>query len=135
MNARQTTVGVDEFAMMKLEIEKAEKSLKGKNKNVKFVVDKDGKLIPVEPVRPEGLPPFAVNLSASIGSDGDEGAEGRKKGKGKKIMRVVGSPSVSMEDMYFKAANTLASTLAGERLTNPIKLLLNHHLTIKYCNY
>ena len=114
MNARQKTDGVDEFALMKLEIDKAEKSLKGKNKNVKFVVDKDGKLIPVDPVRPEGLPPFTVNLSTSIGSGDDEEPEGRKKGKGKKTVRVVGSPSVTMEDMYFKAANTLASTLAGE---------------------
>ena len=116
MKARAAKAGVDEFAQMKEDIVKAQQGLmKGnKDKTVKFVIDKEGKLITVEPVRPESLPPFAVPLGPTIGH-GDE-STGDKKGKRdprKKSVRVAGALSVPLEDLYFKAANTLASTLAG----------------------
>jgi hypothetical protein len=106
---------VDEFAVLKEEIGKAQKSLKGKN--VKFVIDKEGNLLTVDPVKPESLPPFAVPLGTNISEgsrDLDEGGGSRRSVSGKKApLRVAGAPSVPAEDLYFKASNTLASTLAG----------------------
>jgi hypothetical protein len=82
--------------------------LKGK----KFVVDKEGKLLTVNPVRPESLPPFAVALRACISDKShEEPIAAVSVDKRKKMIRVAGSPSVN--DLYFKAATTLATSLAG----------------------
>ena len=101
--------------MLKEEIATAQKNIKAKNKgkNVKFVIDKEGKLITVDPVRPEGLPPFAVPLGTNIAPEGVDENDGKRRGKGRKSIRVPGAVSVPLEDLYFKAANTLATTLAG----------------------
>ena len=102
--------------MLKEEIATAQKNIKAKNKgkNVKFVIDKEGKLITVDPVRPEGLPPFAMPINPNVNPEGnDENNDGKRRGKGKKTIRVPGAISVPLEDLYFKAANTLATTLAG----------------------
>ena len=116
LKLRESQAGVDEFAVLKEQIATAQKGLKGKDKNAKFVIDKDGKLITIDPVRPEGLPPFAVPLATAIG-DVDDGKT--QKSKGKKSVRVVGSPSALVEGRYFTPANTLAATLAGgERITD-----------------
>jgi hypothetical protein len=101
------------------QIATAQKGLRGKDKNAKFVIDKDGKLITIDPVRPEGLPPFAVPLATAIGDGNDDDDAKRRKGKGKKSVRVVGSPSALVEGRYFTPANTLAATLAGgEKITD-----------------
>ena len=102
--------------VLKEEIATAQKNIKAKNKgkNVKFVIDKEGKLITVDPVRPEGLPPFAMPINPNISPEGnDENNDGKRRGKGRKSIRVPGAVSVPLEDLYFKAANTLATTLAG----------------------
>lgn len=98
----------NEFEAIQEEIGNATKDLKGK----KFVIDKEGRLLTLHPVRPENLPPFAVPLRACVtenGRDEYSAASGAKKKK--KVIRVAGSPSVS--DLYFKAASTLATSLAG----------------------
>jgi hypothetical protein len=99
---------VTEFETIQEEIGNAAKDLKGK----KFVVDKEGKLLTVNPVRPESLPPFAVALRACISDNSqDESITAVSVDKRKKMIRVAGSPSVN--DLYFKAATTLATSLAG----------------------
>lgn len=99
---------VNEFETIQEEIGNAAKDLKGK----KFVVDKEGKLLTVNPVRPESLPPFAVALRACVSDNGrEETVSAISVNKRKKMIRVAGSPSVN--DVYFKAATTLATSLAG----------------------
>lgn len=76
------------------------------------MVDKEGKLLTVNPVRPESLPPFAVALRACVSDNGhEETITAISVEKRKKTIRVAGSPSVN--DLYFKAATTLATSLAG----------------------
>ena len=98
----------NEFEAIQEEIGNAAKDLKGK----KFVIDKEGRLLTLHPVRPENLPPFAVPLKACVTENGrDEVSAINGAKKKKKVIRVAGSPSVS--DLYFKAASTLATSLAG----------------------
>ena len=97
-----------EFETIQEEIGNAARDLKGK----KFVVDKEGKLLTVNPVRPESLPPFAVALRACVSDTSHEDTfTAISVDKRKKMIRVAGSPSVN--DLYFKAATTLATSLAG----------------------
>lgn len=99
---------INEFEAIQDEIGNAAKDLKGK----KFVIDKEGRVLTLHPVRPENLPPFAVPLRACINENGrDEVSATSGTKKKKKVIRVAGSPSVS--DLYFKAASTLATCLAG----------------------
>ena len=120
LKLRESRASVDEFAFLLDEIKKAKGALKkgrDKDKPVKFAIDKDGKLITIEPVRPEGLPPFAVPLEASIGSldagDGDGKRNRSRSTSPRRSLRVPGSVAVPREDLYFQAAYTLVSTLAG----------------------
>jgi hypothetical protein len=55
---------INEFEAIKEEIGNALNAtdLKGKN----YVIDKEGRLLTVDPVRPESLPPFAVPLKTTI---------------------------------------------------------------------
>jgi hypothetical protein len=55
---------INEFEAIKEEIGNAlnAKDFKGKN----YVIDKEGRLLTVDPVRPESLPPFAVPLKTTI---------------------------------------------------------------------
>lgn len=78
---------------------------------IKFVVNKEGKLLPVDPIRPESLPSFSVPLKTSVNNTTDidiNNTNDRKKKK--KIVRVAGSPAT---DLYFTPASTLATSLAG----------------------
>lgn len=99
---------VNEFETIKEEIGNASKDLKGK----KFVVDKEGRMQTVDPVRPESIPPFVVTLKSSV-SDSSYEDVSLNVGviKKKKIVRVAGSPALN--ETYFKAASTLATSLAG----------------------
>ena len=119
LKLRESRAAIDEFASLLEEIKKAKAALKkgrDKDKPVKFAIDKDGKLITIDPVRPEGLPPFAVPLEASIGSlDDGDGKRGPRVrgGSPRRNLRVPGSVAVPREDLYFQASHTLVSTLAG----------------------
>lgn len=55
---------INEFEAIREEIGNAlnAKEFKGKN----YVIDKEGRLLTVDPVRPESLPPFAVPLKTTI---------------------------------------------------------------------
>jgi hypothetical protein len=84
---------------MQVNIGNAAKDLKGKQ----YVIDKDGRLLTLKPIRPESLPAFAVAVNATIREVDkvDPTAQKRLK-KTRKVIRVAGSPSVS--DVYFKTA-------------------------------
>ena len=76
------------------------------------MIDKEGRLLTVDPVRPESLPPFAVALKACISENSFEDVSTTVAvQKKKKLVRVAGSPA--MNEMFFKAASTLATSLAG----------------------
>lgn len=113
----------DEFEVLEEAIKQSAKDLKTE----RFTVDKHGNVIPLQPVRPEALPPFAVPLELSIAStsvatmssknaaaaaastnNNNETTVGKKK---KKVVRVAGSRSI--DDMFFKPANNLSTSLAG----------------------
>ena len=88
-----------DFEVMQLNIGNAAKDLKGKQ----YVIDKDGRLLTLKPIRPESLPAFAVAVNATISEiDNDDPAAQKRLKKTKKAIRVAGSPSVS--DVYFKSA-------------------------------
>lgn len=99
---------MNEFESIKEEIGNASKDLKGK----KFVIDKEGRVLTVDPVRPESLPPYVVALKASISENSFEDVSVTVAVmKKKKTLRVAGSPALN--EKYFKAASTLATSLAG----------------------
>ena len=76
------------------------------------MIDKEGRVLTVDPVRPESLPPYAVTLKASISeSSFDDVSVNVAVMKKKKTLRVAGSPALN--EKYFKAASTLATSLAG----------------------
>lgn len=90
---------VTDFEVMQVNIGNAAKDLKGKQ----YVIDKDGRLLTLKPIRPESLPAFAVTVNATISeADEDDPIAQKRLKKTKKVIRVAGSPSVS--DVYFKAA-------------------------------
>lgn len=90
---------VTDFEVMQVNIGNAAKDLKGKQ----YVIDKDGRLLTLKPIRPESLPAFAVTVNATISeADKDDPIAQKRLKKTKKVIRVAGSPSVS--DVYFKAA-------------------------------
>jgi hypothetical protein len=66
---------INEFEAIKEEIGNAlnAKDFKGKN----YVIDKEGRLLTVEPVRPESLPPFAVPLKTTISEKSIEDGNSR----------------------------------------------------------
>jgi hypothetical protein len=99
---------INEFEAIKEEIGNAlnAKDFKGKN----YVIDKEGRLLTVDPVRPESLPPFAVPLKTTISEKSIDDGHLRVMKK-KKVIRVAGSPALN--DSYFTASSTLATTLAG----------------------
>lgn len=106
-----------EFEIMEKDIAKALTEFKGK----KIVVDKDGKVIHLKPVKYENLPPFSLTLGLNIatpseGTLGGRRMEGVSAGKKKKtVIRVAGSRAI--DDILFQAANTLATTLSnGEKV-------------------
>lgn len=88
-------------------------------KTKKYAIDASGKVIPLQPVRPESLPPYVVPLEASIGSPRNAtgkstaGAQDKRK---KKVLRVAGSRTID-EDL-FRPSNTLATVLSsGEQIS------------------
>jgi hypothetical protein len=88
-----------DFEVMQVKIGNAAKDLKGRQ----YVIDKDGRLLTLKPIRPESLPAFAVAVNATISEvDKDDPMAQKRLKKTKKVIRVAGSPSVS--DVYFKAA-------------------------------
>jgi hypothetical protein len=88
-----------DFEVMHVNIGNAAKVLKGKQ----YVIDKNGRLLTLKPIRPESLPAFAVAVNATISEvDKDDPTAQKRLKKTNKVIRVAGSPSVS--DVYFKAA-------------------------------
>lgn len=123
LSATTTTVAEvqeeDEFQTMQETIKKAAKDLKGK----KYIVDKDGNVLPMNPVNPDNLPPYSVSLGLNIasGSGADDGSLGSRSSQGvkkkKKVIRVAGSRTV--DESLFKPEISLATTLSGgDLITN-----------------
>lgn len=115
-----------EFQTLEESIKMATKDLKGG----KFVVDKAGNVIALHTVRPEALPPFALDVTPKIingvrqppppksagtakhaDGEGHHGAQHAHAGGKKKKVRVAGSRA--MDTSFFTAANTLSTALAG----------------------
>jgi len=108
-----------EFELLQAGIEKQLAEMKIK----KFAVDATGKVIPLQPVRPDTLPPFAVPLDTKITSPragtgkkiANEGGGGDRRKK--KVIRVAGSRTLDDDDSLFVASNTLATVLStGEAI-------------------
>lgn len=104
-----------DFEVMQLNIGNAAKDLKGKQ----YVIDKDGRLLTLKPIRPESLPAFAVAVNATISEvDKDDPTAQKRLKKTKKVIRVAGSPSVS--DVYFKAAVKGSARVDQSILMSPV---------------
>ena len=104
-----------DFEVMQLNIGNAAKDLKGKQ----YVIDKDGRLLTLKPIRPESLPAFAVAVNATISEvDKDDPIAQKRLKKTKKVIRVAGSPSVS--DVYFKAAVKGSARVDQSILMSPV---------------
>ena len=107
---------------MEEQIRRAAGDLKGG----KYTVDQNGNVIPLNPMKPESLPPFAMEVQPKIinglpvpktkppsrhaaedPASSTTGA-GRKK---KKTVRVAGSRAI--DTSFFTPANTLSTALAG----------------------
>ena len=125
-----------EFELLQAEIDKQLADMKVK----KFAVDATGKVIPLQPVKPETLPPYAVPLDTKINSPragtgkggrpasgsgivagagagaGAEPAHGEKRKK--KVIRVAGSRTID-DDAHFKPSNTLATVLSSGEAIAP----------------
>ena len=88
-----------DFEVMQRNIGNAAKDLKGKQ----YVIDKEGRLLTLKPIRPESLPAFAVSVNATVSETykGDPAAQKCSK-KTHKVVRVAGSPSVN--ELYLKAS-------------------------------
>jgi len=96
-------------------------------KTKKYAVDATGKVIPLQAVKPETLPPYSVPLNTKINSPregakakaaaGKDGAAGEDKRK-KKVIRVAGSRAID-DDSHFKASNTLATVLSSGEAIAP----------------
>ena len=99
----------DEFQILKQEIDKATKDLKGK----KFVLSQDGKPITIVNVKAENLPPYAVPVGMNITTKtvAAEGTEDHSNKTKKRVIRVAGSRDI--DDSFFTAVTSLASTLQG----------------------
>jgi hypothetical protein len=104
-----------EFQMIEESIRLASKDLKGG----KFVLDKNGNIIPLHTMKPESLPPFALDVTPKIINGVRQAPikppsrheEGHSVSKKKKTVRVAGSRA--MDTSFFTAANTLSTALAG----------------------
>ena len=104
-----------DFEVMQVNIGNAAKDLKGKQ----YVIDKDGRLLTLKPIRPESLPAFAVAVNATISEvDKDDPTAQKRLKKTKKVIRVAGSPSVS--DVYFKAAVKGSARVDQSILMSPV---------------
>jgi hypothetical protein len=111
----------DEFQILQESIKQAAKDLKGK----KYIVDKDGNVLPLTPVNPDALPAYTLalglNISTKANAD-DSSSVGSKASslgskKKKRPVRVAGSRVV--DESLFKPEISLATTLAGgELITN-----------------
>ena len=104
----------DEFELIQAEVEKAAKELKGK----KYIVDKDGKVIPLVPVKGERLPQFNLPMGSKVTSEEEklakQKATAKKKGGSnadKKKVRVAGSREV--DPSYFVPTISLATSLSS----------------------
>jgi hypothetical protein len=111
------------------QLEKAKEDKKGR----KVIVDKDNNVIAVKNVNPEALPPLASSPALSIydgavdshkNSKAITDKDKMKQQRKKTGIRVAGSRRV--EDMYFKASNDLATSLAV-----PDSLSANAGVTVK----
>ena len=116
----------DKFNLMQAQIDKAKEEFKKSKKAPKFSLDKDGVLTKIVPVKPDGLPPFSVPLGLSISAarevdkkpgsrpstktntDTDPSGDVKRK---KKVVKVVGARAI--DESYFTASHTLATTLSG----------------------
>lgn len=114
---------VDEFELIQQEIDRATKELKGK----RFTLDVDGKPVPVVPVAPSNLPPFAYQLGLNITSGPQTNKPTKDKDpniKKKKVrVRVAGSRDV--EESFFVASASLSSSIDGQNI------VLNPGVTIR----
>lgn len=112
-----------EFELLQEDINKQLAEMKIK----KYAIDATGKVIPLQPVKPDSLPAYSVALDTKINSPraatGSKGsnrpkgavAEGGDKRK-KKVIRVAGSRTIEDDD-YFVPSNTLATVLSlGENI-------------------
>jgi hypothetical protein len=122
---KKEIIAEDKFNVMQAQIDKAKEELKKGKKVPKFTIDKEGILTKIVPVKPEGLPPFSVPLGLSISAarevdkrpgsrpstkasaDANDGDVKRKK----KVVKVVGARAI--DESYFIASHTLATTLSG----------------------
>jgi len=103
-----------EFELLQEGIDKQLAEMKVK----KFAVDAAGKVVPLQPVKPEALPPYAIAADTKITSP--RGASSKGKGavagddgkRKKKIIRVAGSRTIE-DDAHFKPSNTLATVLSS----------------------
>jgi hypothetical protein len=77
------------------------------------IVDQDGRPIPLEPVKAESLPPFAVPLSYTVSTYTPEQPAEPKSGapRKKKVVRVAGSRVVD-DSSHFTATVSLVTQLA-----------------------
>lgn len=125
----------DEFSMLQSQVDRAAKDLKGK----KYIMDKDGNPILLNPVKGDNLPPFLMPVKMSVtnvptaeekaaAAAAAEKAAKKKKGgnkskEGKKI-RVAGSREVEAE--YFVPSTSLTTVLATTEPT------INPGVTMKF---
>jgi hypothetical protein len=94
-------------------------------KTKKYAVDASGKVIPLQAIKPETLPPYSVPLNTKINSPRDgakaKAAAGKESGEDKrkkKVIRVAGSRAID-DDAHFKASNTLATVLSSGEAIAP----------------
>jgi hypothetical protein len=113
-----TTEEKGEFQTLEESIKVAAKDLKGG----RYVVDKTGNVIPLHTLKPEALPPFALEVTPKVingvrqaptrqASRGHDDSHSHAGGKKKKQVRVAGSRA--MDTSFFTPANTLSTSLAG----------------------
>lgn len=103
-----------EFELLQDGIDKQLAEMKVK----KFAVDASGKVVPLQPVKPEALPPYAIAADTKITSPRGASSKGKGVAAGddgkrkKKIIRVAGSRTIE-DDAHFKPSNTLATVLSS----------------------
>lgn len=113
----------DEFSVLQAQVDRAAKDLKGK----KYVIDKDGNPIMLNPVKAESLPPFLMPVKMNVtnvptAEDKASAAAAekavKKNNKGGKKIRVAGSREVEAD--YFVPSTSLMTALATtEPAINP----------------
>jgi len=124
----ESRVQLSEYEVMQAEIENQVKELKGK----KYSIDREGKVIPLVPVKSVALPPYQVAADTKVTNFDERGGKDKsRKGTASSApptaSSVAGEPGTATDDKVKKGKRTVR--VAGSRVVDEYTFLPSYTLS------